>query len=161
MARKDSDIRPLTARIPEGLRRRLEKEAARKNRSMNAEIINRLQRSFDLEQTDALVAGLTGNQDNATLLRLLATAALLVGHWKGDDLKAEALRVAIDRIVSSYAGLKRRAGGTLLDDYGSTQRKSAAEVHDAEISGQSIARAVIVNAGLADILEALPVGEST
>jgi plasmid stability protein len=160
MARKDSDIRPLTARIPEGLRRRLEKEAARKSRSMNAEIINRLQRSFDLEQTDALVAGLTGNQDNATLLRLLATAALLVGHWKGDDLKAEALRVAIDRIVSSYAGLKRHAGGTLLDDYGSTQRKSAA-VHDAEISGQSIARAVIVNAGLADILEALPVGEST
>jgi hypothetical protein len=34
-------------RIPEGLRRRLEREAKWHRRSMNAEIIDRLQKSFD------------------------------------------------------------------------------------------------------------------
>jgi hypothetical protein len=33
-------------RIPESLRRRLEREAARNDRSMNAEIIHRLEHSF-------------------------------------------------------------------------------------------------------------------
>lgn len=47
MARKATELRPLMLRIPEGLRRRLEKEAARTDRSMNAEITHRLERSFD------------------------------------------------------------------------------------------------------------------
>lgn len=48
MARKDLELRPVMTRIPEGLRRRLEHEAKRRGRSMNAEIINRLQASFDI-----------------------------------------------------------------------------------------------------------------
>jgi len=46
MARKPTDLRPLMVRIPESLRRKLEKEAARQDRSMNAEIIYRLDQSF-------------------------------------------------------------------------------------------------------------------
>ena len=43
-------------RIPEGLRRRLEREAKWHRRSMNAEIIHRLQESFDLPDHAAAIA---------------------------------------------------------------------------------------------------------
>ena len=39
MALKPTDLRPVMTRIPEGLRRKLEREAGRNDRSMNAEII--------------------------------------------------------------------------------------------------------------------------
>jgi SRSO17 transposase len=47
VARKDQELRPVMTRIPEGLRRRLEREAKWRRRSMNAEIVDRLQESFD------------------------------------------------------------------------------------------------------------------
>jgi Arc-like DNA binding domain len=47
MAQKDQELRPVMTRIPEGLRRRLEREARWHRRSMNAEIVARLQESFD------------------------------------------------------------------------------------------------------------------
>jgi plasmid stability protein len=54
MARKPTELRPLMIRIPEALRRKLEKEAARNDRSMNAEIIYKLEQSFTLpEQAEA------------------------------------------------------------------------------------------------------------
>ena len=46
MARRTQELRPVMVRIPEGLRRRLEREAVRNGRSMNTEIIHRLERSF-------------------------------------------------------------------------------------------------------------------
>jgi hypothetical protein len=48
MARKSTELRPIMTRIPEGLRKRLEREAKWRRRSMNAEIITRLQESFDI-----------------------------------------------------------------------------------------------------------------
>jgi plasmid stability protein len=46
MPRKTQDLRAVMTRLPEALCRRLEREAAREGRSMNAEIIHRLQQSF-------------------------------------------------------------------------------------------------------------------
>ena len=46
MARKPTDEVQLKLRFSEALRRRLEREAARNNRSMNTEIIHRLEESF-------------------------------------------------------------------------------------------------------------------
>ena len=57
MAKKDDlELRPVMTRIPEGLRRRLEREAKWHRRSMNAEIIHRLQESFDLPDHAAAIA---------------------------------------------------------------------------------------------------------
>jgi Arc-like DNA binding domain len=57
MAPKDQELRPVMTRIPEGLRRRLEREAKWRRRSMNAEIVARLQQSFDIpNQTDDIVS---------------------------------------------------------------------------------------------------------
>lgn len=46
MAREDSHFR---LRIPEALKAQIEKSAAEANRSMTAEIISRLERSYDIE----------------------------------------------------------------------------------------------------------------
>jgi Arc-like DNA binding domain len=46
VARKIKELRPVMTRIPEGLRRRLARSADRSGRSMNAEIIHRLEQSF-------------------------------------------------------------------------------------------------------------------
>ena len=55
MVRKSKQLRPVMTRIPEGLRRKLEREAEQNRRSMNAEIIDRLELSFRRE-TDQLSA---------------------------------------------------------------------------------------------------------
>jgi DNA integrity scanning protein DisA with diadenylate cyclase activity len=47
MAQKGLELRPVMTRIPEKLRQRLEREAAHNRRSMNMEIVMRLQASFD------------------------------------------------------------------------------------------------------------------
>ena len=46
MARKPSDIVQLKLRFEEKLRRRLQADAAKNERSLNAEIIDRLERSY-------------------------------------------------------------------------------------------------------------------
>jgi predicted type IV restriction endonuclease len=53
MARKPPDTVQLKLRFSERLRRRLEREAARNNRSMNTEIIHRLQRTFSIDDSTA------------------------------------------------------------------------------------------------------------
>ena len=53
MARKPTDMVQLKLRFPEAVRRRLDREAKRNNRSMNTEIIHRLQRTFALDDSGA------------------------------------------------------------------------------------------------------------
>jgi hypothetical protein len=47
MARKNTEIVTLSLRIREELRKRVEREAKRADRSMNAEIAHRLEQSFE------------------------------------------------------------------------------------------------------------------
>jgi plasmid stability protein len=65
MPRKPADLVKLNLRFPEALRSRLEKYAARNNRSLNAEIVRRLENSFkgdDLEDLFERLAERTGSQ---------------------------------------------------------------------------------------------------
>ena len=59
MARKPTELRPLMIRIPEALRGKLEKQAAQNDRSMNAEIIYRLEQSLTLPNVVKATATLT------------------------------------------------------------------------------------------------------
>jgi Arc-like DNA binding dprotein len=54
--RKSQELRPVMTRIPEALRRRLEREAEQNRRSMNAEIIRRLEDSFRRQDQQELIA---------------------------------------------------------------------------------------------------------
>jgi hypothetical protein len=67
MAKKDDlELRPVMTRIPEGLRRRLEREAKWHRRSMNAEIVHRLQESFDIpDQASGIVSDVSSEIDSA------------------------------------------------------------------------------------------------
>jgi Arc-like DNA binding dprotein len=58
MVRKSRQLRPVMTRIPEGLRRKLEREAELNRRSMNAEIIDRLESSFQREAEQLFARGL-------------------------------------------------------------------------------------------------------
>jgi plasmid stability protein len=55
MARKLTDTAHLRLRFDEKLRRRIERDAARNTRSMNAEIIERLEKSFEKEEQRMLM----------------------------------------------------------------------------------------------------------
>jgi hypothetical protein len=66
MAPKDEELRPVMTRIPERLRRRLEREARFRRRSMNAEIVHRLQESFDIpDQAEAIVQDIGSELDGS------------------------------------------------------------------------------------------------
>ena len=66
MAQKDLELRPVMTRIPEGLRRRLEREAKWHRTSMNAEIVKRLQESFDIpDQASEIVSDVSSEIDSA------------------------------------------------------------------------------------------------
>jgi hypothetical protein len=66
VAPKDQELRAVMTRIPEGLRRRLDREARWHRRSMNAEIVARLQQSFDVpDQTDYIVSQIESAIDSA------------------------------------------------------------------------------------------------
>jgi plasmid stability protein len=58
---KNEELRPLMTRIPESLRARLEKSAARSHRSMNAELIYRLEESYRREEREQII-GLAAQQ---------------------------------------------------------------------------------------------------
>jgi hypothetical protein len=55
MVRKSQELRPVMTRIPEGLRRRLEREAKQNRCSMNAEIVARLEASFQREDEKEMI----------------------------------------------------------------------------------------------------------
>jgi hypothetical protein len=56
MPRKPTDTIQLKLRFDERLRRRIEQAAARNDLSMNAEIVARLERSFDKEDVNEVIA---------------------------------------------------------------------------------------------------------
>jgi len=91
MAKKDDlELRPVMTRIPEGLRRRLEREAKWHRTSMNAEIVKRLQESFDIpDQAEEIVSDVSIQIDSA-----------LSGVFDGlDEIQSQ------NRAILSYLGL--------------------------------------------------------
>jgi Arc-like DNA binding domain len=75
MARKPTDTAHLNLRYPEALRRRLERAGKSNGRSLNSEIVHRLEQSFRLddfqEQQDAI---------NEGMLKIIGVIAEVVKH---------------------------------------------------------------------------------
>jgi hypothetical protein len=80
-ARKPTDIVQLKLRLREELRRKLERAAAKKEHSLNTEMVERLDRSFDLEVQAS---------DREEILRELQyIRAMITGHPAPESLKRE------------------------------------------------------------------------
>jgi hypothetical protein len=107
VARKPTDTVQLKLRFSEALRRRLERKAKRQERSLNAEIIGRLDESFQKEREAESIAdvlhaaagGATGD-----LLRAVATAIWLIERrtgkkWNEDPETLNQARFTVDLIM--------------------------------------------------------------
>jgi len=82
MSRKSTDTVAVTLRIREGLRYRLELAADNNAVSLNAEMERRLQNSFEIANTEALIQALVGGEPLAELLGAIAKAFDLRRTWK-------------------------------------------------------------------------------
>lgn len=81
MVRKSTDIVPNMIRMRESLRRKIEAAATKNDVSMNEEMVARLEASFDAESEattmQGAIAALVGGDDEAKLLRMIASAMQL------------------------------------------------------------------------------------
>ena len=111
MARKPTDTVQLKLRFSEALRRRLEREAARQDRSLNSEIISRVEQSFQKRDESELTAstlraafgGATGD-----LLRAIAIAIWLIEKrtgkkWNEDFETYFSVKDATDNVIEALA----------------------------------------------------------
>jgi hypothetical protein len=100
MARKPTDTVQLKLRFPEALRRQLERAAAPKDESMNAEIVHRLEESFRTEE-------LYGGKEFSAMFRALASHIALArakagGDWaKNDKVRDEIAQVFADLLAQN------------------------------------------------------------
>jgi hypothetical protein len=102
MAKKDDlELRPVMTRIPEGLRRRLEREAKWHRTSMNAEIVKRLQGSFDIpDQIQSVIDGISSELDlsdvESTLAEIQSQNRAILSHLGLPDPAEDRQRVRED-----------------------------------------------------------------
>ena len=110
MARKPTDTVQLKLRFSEALRRRLEREAARQDRSLNSEIISRVEQSFQKRDESELTGstlraafgGATGD-----LLRAIAIAIWLIEKrtgkkWNEDSHAGSLASIALHTIEGGF-----------------------------------------------------------
>jgi len=96
MARKATDMVQLKLRFSEALRRRLEREAKRNNRSMNTEIIHRLQRTVAIDDSTAAT----------NLLDFFQSLGVNITEANERDVA-----VAIGNVFGRWTPLQLRPGG--------------------------------------------------
>jgi|SRR5262245_8868029 len=106
MARKPTDIATLSLRIREELRRQIEREAKRQDRSLNSEIVRRLENSLsddkDAESLRAVLGDRTGG-----FIRAIMTAIWLVEkqtgkRWHEDRETGDRAYLTIMDIFNSF-----------------------------------------------------------
>jgi hypothetical protein len=118
VAQKDQELRAVMTRIPEGLRRRLEREARWHRRSMNAEIVHRLQESFDIpDQAGAIAQDIISEIETEfysvfqTLNEIQSQNRAILSHLglpdPVEEAKARKAEVRKTREAESSAALKR------------------------------------------------------
>jgi hypothetical protein len=108
MVRKSQELRPVMTRIPEGLRRRLEREAEQNRRSMNAEIVARLEASFQREDQEEMIRRATQeavkSSAGAAVELTLSKLHILPQQPPGKWLRSEDLLRSLPRPPSRRTG---------------------------------------------------------
>jgi Arc-like DNA binding domain len=133
VARKDQELRPVMTRIPEGLRRRLEREAKWHRRSMNAEIIDRLQKSFDApDLTAGIVEDVSSEIDS-------------LGYSLGED--AEKIKKSLDDVRSDIRAILAHLGVAQPKDEGEGQASKAQQNAQTKAAALELAIQTLERAG--------------
>lgn len=109
MAKKANEILQVGLRLRRGLSEKLHAEAKKNDCSVNTEIVNRLESSFD-EQESALdfqkaISILSGSKENANLLSMISSALHLVTTTLRESKnRFEILSRTVQLIIRSHAG---------------------------------------------------------
>ena len=108
MARKPTETVGLTLRIREELRRKLEREADRREVSLNREITRRLENSFQADEHRKLVTAIVGSPlppYSAAMMRLVVAVLnveAIRGFWGRDTEERLSLAEAINKVIRVY-----------------------------------------------------------
>lgn len=111
MVRKPTDTVQLKLRFSEALRRRLEREAQRQDRSLNSEIVSRLDQSFRKSEDGDLIADAfraAFGESTGDFLRAVATAIWLIEKrsgkkWNRDNRTRFQVMMAMEEIMNAFA----------------------------------------------------------
>jgi hypothetical protein len=122
MAQKGPELRPVMTRIPEKLRQRLEREAKFRGRSMNMEIVTRLQESFDIPDQTSAIASDVASEIGSGLDDVSSSLA---------DIQSQV------RAILSHLGLPDP-----VEEEAARRRDEAARMHDSPEAKAALERAL-------------------
>ena len=113
MGRKQTDLVALTVRMREDLRRKIDREAAKRDLSLNNEIIRLVERAYEYERA-------FGSDRTQILLRFIGVAITMIerGTGKRWNETPEMLEPVLDsvRLIARAAGLSGMEPGERPDD---------------------------------------------
>jgi Arc-like DNA binding domain len=98
--RKRTDVVKLQLRIREALRRRLEGVAKAEERSLNSEIVHRLENSFTEQRNSILLESLLAAGTGLELVRAVGIVLMVAGRDWNAPPKSHAVAEAISKIVA-------------------------------------------------------------
>jgi len=107
MARKTTELVPLMLRLREGLRKQLEKAAKARDVSMNQEINDRLERSFEREKREARDTAIVdtlsrGKAHNRFLILGIVSEVTENPEWYATPEGVEAMAARIDHHLRAF-----------------------------------------------------------
>jgi hypothetical protein len=92
----------ITLRVRESLRKQLDDAAAAEHRSLNAELIVRLEQSFKRVENEMLLRMITGSvSENAWLLNMIARCLYVLHGWEqhSDEDRHRSLDAAVSLLI--------------------------------------------------------------
>src|SRR5262245_49611587 len=90
MVKKPTGMAEVKVRMTKDLHRKIERDADKHGQTINAEILRRLEGSF---QSDRMFEGILAPH-NAKLVRMVGQAAMMAGDWRNDKTRFDALEEA-------------------------------------------------------------------
>jgi hypothetical protein len=127
--------------MPRDVHRKIQREADRHGQTINAEILKRLENSF---QSDKMFEGILATH-NAKLVRMMGLAALLAGDWRTNKIRFEALEEAVVWILYAAAlDLVKREREKFEKEKPTREQLTEEAARGGEF-GSSIAQIVITN----------------
>jgi Arc-like DNA binding domain len=139
MAKKAEAVQ-VKVRMTKDLQRKIQREADRHGQTINAEILRRLESSF---QSDRMFEGVFA-PDNAKFVRMIGQATILAGDWRNNRGRFDALEEAIVWILYAAALDLVKREVEAFKKAKPTSAQINEELEGAEL-GNSIAQIVIAN----------------
>lgn len=128
-ARNPTDIVNLKLRLREDMRAKLEAQAKEDGMSLNAEIISRLQSTFDDDRRGLLEAALLSGVHNARIVRGISALLVIADpgeEWNNNKSQRIAVRFCINRVLDALMPMPDDISGTIPEtDQEAAQRFSA------------------------------------